>query len=194
MYLLAGAWRESCVPTFYTRPEYPVGRRKNDLQRHYKNTTAKLTVHRLIYHKPIQPLDLTGHSNTFLPMRRPSRTTGCCARAWTVTSKKNPLMSNREALETELSVLEQLGAGAEFADHLPLLFPTTGAVMLTNQAQFHPLQFFSALSKSLHIYKHTLVRELIGTTAVTDRGRMHAEKIIVSTHFPCFLTSTAAIF
>ena len=55
MYLLAGAWRESCVPTFCTRPEYPVGRRKNDLQRHYKNTTAKLTSqHGLIYHKLIQ--------------------------------------------------------------------------------------------------------------------------------------------
>lgn len=102
-------------------------------------------------------------------------------------------LDDREALETELRALEQLRAGAEFTESLPLPFPTAGAVRLPNQAQFHPLKFVSALSKGLHIYEHTPVRELIGTTAVTARGKIKAKKIIVATHFP-FLNKHGSYF
>lgn len=68
-----------------------------------------------------------------------------------------------------------------------------GAVRLPRQAQFHPLKFLSAIAKDLHIYEHTPVRELLGTTAVTDQGRIRAEKIIVTTHFP-FLNRHGSYF
>lgn len=38
--------------------------------------------------------------------------------------------------------------------------------------------------KGLHIYEHTVVRELLGTVAITDNGTIKADRIIVATHFP----------
>ena len=68
-----------------------------------------------------------------------------------------------------------------------------GAVRLPHQAQFHPLKFLATIAKDLHIYEHTPVRELLGTTAVTDHGRIQAGKIIVTTHFP-FLNRHGSYF
>ena len=68
-----------------------------------------------------------------------------------------------------------------------------GALKFPNQAQFHPLKFVSAISKDLHIYEHTPVRELANTTAVTDHGKISAKKIIVATHFP-FLNKHGSYF
>ncbi|MDE5863927.1 MAG: FAD-dependent oxidoreductase, partial [Lachnospiraceae bacterium] len=59
-----------------------------------------------------------------------------------------------------------------------------GAVCCPNQAQFQPLKFLSALVKDLNIYEHTFVGEMIGNTAVTKEGRINADKVIVTTHFP----------
>ena len=89
--------------------------------------------------------------------------------------------------------LEKLGFHTEFTDRLPLPFSVAGAVRYPNQAQFHPLKFISAISKGLHIYEHTAVRELVGTTAMTARGKITAKKIIVATHFP-FLNKHGSYF
>ena len=55
------------------------------------------------------------------------------------------------------------------------------------------MSIVSGIVKDLNIYEHTQVRELIGTTAVTDHGRIHAKKIIVTTHFP-FLNKHGSYF
>ena len=52
------------------------------------------------------------------------------------------------------------------------------------QAQLNPLEFISAIAGRLNIYENTFVREMIGTTAVTDKCRIKADKVIVTTHFP----------
>ena len=39
---------------------------------------------------------------------------------------------------------------------------------MPRQAQFHPLRFVAAVARGLNAYERTPVRELIGTTAVTD--------------------------
>ena len=75
----------------------------------------------------------------------------------------------------------------------PCPFPWPGAVRYPKQAQFHPLKFLYALAKDLHIYEHTAVRELVGTTAITGRGKITAKKIIVATHFP-FLNKHGSYF
>ena len=80
--------------------------------------------------------------------------------------------------------MEKLGFYGDFVEHLPLPFPVAGAVRVHNQAQFHPLKFVCCLATGLHIYEHTPVRELIGTTAVTDSGKVAAKAVIVATHFP----------
>lgn len=93
-------------------------------------------------------------------------------------------LSHPAKLEREMLALETIGADAQLARTVPLPFPTRGAVMFPNQAQFDPLKFAAHIANGLNIYEHTPVRELKGTTAVTDRGRIRAHKIIVATHFP----------
>ena len=93
-------------------------------------------------------------------------------------------VNDRKKLERELGVLRALGYPATLAERLPLPFSTAGGVCFPRQAQFHPLKFLYGVSKGLRIYEHTAVRELIGTDAVTDRGRIAAKKVIVTTHFP----------
>ncbi len=92
----------------------------------------------------------------------------------------------------------------EFAEHLPLPFPVAGAVKFADQAQFHPLKFFSGLAKELNIYEHTKVLEFAWQKIVTgeihdqitksqtyqkhlvktNHGTITADKIIIATHFP----------
>lgn len=93
-------------------------------------------------------------------------------------------LNDRRKLEKELNALSCIGCRAEFAESLPLPFETAGAVCFPEQAQFHPLKFLYALAKDLNIYEHTFVREMVGTTAVTDHGKIRADRVIVATHFP----------
>ena len=50
--------------------------------------------------------------------------------------------------------------------------------------QFHPLKFIYSICKDLRIFEHTRVLEISPTFARTQRGTIHANKIIVATHFP----------
>ncbi len=93
-------------------------------------------------------------------------------------------LSDRQKLEDEMNAIEKIGYKAVFCENISLPFDTQGAVCFKNQAQFHPLKFLSAISKELNIYENTFVREMLGTTALTDKGRIKAKKVIVATHFP----------
>ena len=46
------------------------------------------------------------------------------------------------------------------------------------------MKFLQSVSEGLNIYENTFVREMKGTAAVTDRGRILTDKVIVTTHFP----------
>lgn len=87
-------------------------------------------------------------------------------------------------IEKEAEALNILGFNTDLVTDTPLPFPVAGAIRFKNQAQFNPLKFAYSVSKGLKIYEHTKVRELKGTTAVTDMGNITANKIIVATHFP----------
>ena len=93
-------------------------------------------------------------------------------------------LDDRKKLENEMNALSKIGYDAMFAERLPLPINIAGAVCFKNQAQFHPLKFLFSIAKDLNIYEHTFVREMIGTTAVTSGGKIHADKVIVTTHFP----------
>lgn len=87
-------------------------------------------------------------------------------------------------LEREVQALRTLGYPAERVDCPQLPFPTAGAVVFRNQAQFHPLKCFAALVPGLRLYEHTKVHRLLPGAAVTDHGTIRARKIILATHFP----------
>lgn len=163
-----------------------------------KNTTAKITSqHGLIYDKLISKFGierakqyLAANEAALQTYRKLCRNMDC---GFEEKAAYTYSLDDRRKIERELNALEKLGFRAEFADKLPLPFPVAGAVRFPNQAQFHPLKFVSGIAKGLHIYEHTRVQELLGTTAVTNHGRIRAKKIIVTTHFP-FLNKHGSFF
>lgn len=89
-----------------------------------------------------------------------------------------------DQLEKELCALDKIGAPVDLVQDIPLPFKTAGALRLRNQAQFDPLEFFHAIAADLNIFENTFVREIVGNTALTDHGKIAADKIIIATHFP----------
>ncbi|MGN0205102.1 MAG: FAD-dependent oxidoreductase [Coprococcus sp.] len=92
--------------------------------------------------------------------------------------------TDRNKIEKEVRALESLGFPAIFAENLPLPFDIEGAVLFQGQAQFHPLKFIAGIADNLNIFEHTFVEKVEGNTVWTDRGKITADKIIVTTHFP----------
>ena len=163
-----------------------------------KNTTAKITSqHGLIYHKIAKKygidaagLYLEANEAALWEYRKLAKDFLC-----DFVNETNYVytLTRPDKLEQELDTLKKLHFPAEFAQNLPLPFPTAGAVAFPNQAKFHPLKFLAELAKPLHIYEHTKVQELVGTLAVTNHGKISAGKIIVTTHFP-FLNKHGSYF
>lgn len=91
---------------------------------------------------------------------------------------------NRKILEKEMKALEKIRSKAEFCENIIIPKKTVGAVKFPNQAQFNPIKFIAAISEGLNIFEETFVSEMIGTTAVTQSGKIYADKVIAATHFP----------
>ena len=152
-------------------------------------TTAKITSqHGLIYAGLIKKfgaeranLYLTANERAIKKYREIGEKMGC-----PIETKSSFIYSrsDRKKLEEEMAALEKLKFRARLTEKLPLPFDTLGAVEFCDQAQFDPLRFVSGIVKGLKIYENTFVRELKGRTAVTDKGSVKAENIIVATHFP----------
>lgn len=153
------------------------------------NTTAKITVqHGLIYDKILRSrgadtakMYLQANRAAFDKYAELCRDIDC-----DYIRKDNYVYSldDRSKLEREISALEKIGARAKLVDSVPLPMSTVGAVCFPDQAQFHPLKFLYTIARGLNIYEHTFVREMAGTTAVTDNGKIYAKKVIAATHFP----------
>lgn len=153
------------------------------------NTTAKITSqHGLIYNKLIQKFGtekarmyLDANEAALAKFRELAHSIDCDfeTKASYVYS-----LNDRLSLEEELDALRALNFHAEFVRRPSIPISTAGAVKFNNQAQFNPLRFVAGIAKDLNIYEHTRVTELIGTTAITRYGKIHADKIIVTTHFP----------
>ena len=163
-----------------------------------KNTTAKLTVqHGLIYHKLIARFGVE-RARGYLAAQEEAlgRYRTLCRHLDCDYEEQDSYVYARDNLrniERELDALHRLGFPGEFASQLPLPFAVAGGVKFPRQAQFHPLKFAAAISQGLHVYEHTMVKELIGRTAITNHGRIHAKHIVVTTHFP-FLNRHGSYF
>lgn len=154
-----------------------------------KNTTAKLTFsHRLLYQKLIKKYGkenakryLEANKMALEEYRR------LCGEIDCDYVKKDSYvysLNDRRILEKEVEALQTLGCEAELKEEISLPFPVCGAVRVKDQAEFHPLKFLSAIVPNLNIYENTCVKELAPHAAVTQKGRITADKIIVATHFP----------
>lgn len=93
-------------------------------------------------------------------------------------------LNDRGVIEREVEVLNKLECKAEFCEKTELPLEIKGAIKVSNQAKFNPLKFIYSVAKNLKIYENTKVLEISGDAAITNRGKIYAEKIIVATHFP----------
>lgn len=154
-----------------------------------KNTTAKLTFqHGLIYDKLIRSLG-EERAAMYLSANRLAleKYRGLCADIDCGFEEKSSFvysLYNRRKIEREVAALRRLGCNAEFMSDTMLPFPVAGAVRVDRQAQFDPLRFVYAISEGLNIFENTKVRALTPKGAITNRGKIRAEKIIIATHFP----------
>lgn len=154
-----------------------------------QNTTAKITFqHGLIYQKIFKGSGsetaqkyLNANKAAFEKYAQMCRNIEC-----DYETKDNYVYSvnDRRTIENELNALDRIGYKAELCENLSIPIKTVGAVKFLKQAQFDLLKFILAIAGELNIYENTFVREMIGTTAVTDRCRIKADKVIVATHFP----------
>lgn len=153
------------------------------------NTTAKITLqHGLIYHKILKSrgMEITKgyYEANKIAMETYSRLCNTIDCDYTLKDNYVYSLNDSKKLFEELTALQKIGCNALFCKDLKLPINTQGAVCAPDQAQFHPLKFLSAISKDLNIYEQTKVREMVGNTAVTSCGKIIADNIVVTTHFP----------
>lgn len=154
-----------------------------------KNTTAKITYqHSLIYHKILKSSGieiakkyLEANKAAFEKYSEICKKFNC---EYEIKDNFVYSINNKRILEDEMNALYKIGYKAEYCESIPLPVETVGAVMFPNQAQFNPLKFISAIVNGLNIYENTFVREMKENIAVTDFGKIYADKVITATHFP----------
>ena len=153
------------------------------------NTTAKITVqHGLIYQKLLSSHGkeaaqkyLYANKQAFEMYARLCKDIDC---DYEIKDNYVYSLENRQKLEAEMQALQKIGYQATLCETVNLPLKTAGAVKFSKQAQFHPLKLIREICKDLTVYEKTFVREMIGNTAVTDDGRIAADRVIVATHFP----------
>ncbi len=154
-----------------------------------ENTTAKITVgHGLIYDKLIKQFGAE-KSRLYLDtqIRATLRYADLCRNIDCDYEKMDSYvysLCDRAKIELEIAALSRLGFKAEFSDTPTLPFKTAGAVLIKEQAQFHPLKFVFGIAEGLPIFENTKVIELMPNKAITEHGEINCRKIIVATHFP----------
>ena len=153
------------------------------------NTTAKITSqHGAIYAKLLKNIGaenarkyLLANENALKQYEKMSRKIDC-----DFENKDNFVYSlnDKKKLTDEILALDRIGFTADFVEDIPLPIKTVGAVRFPKQAQFNVLKFLSAVTKDLKIFENTFVKEMVGTNAVTDRGKIFAKRVVAATHFP----------
>ena len=163
-----------------------------------KNTTAKITSqHGLVYDGLIRTLGrerariyLEANEKGLEEYRRLCGSISCGFEEKTAYVYS---LRDQEMLEREVRAVNSLGFPAEFAQRLSLPLPVKGAVAFPRQAQFHPLEFIAGIQEGLPVYEHPFVENIEGHTAFTARGKIRADRFIVTPIFPLSI-GTEAIF
>ncbi|MBQ7039221.1 MAG: FAD-binding oxidoreductase, partial [Clostridia bacterium] len=153
------------------------------------STTAKITFqHGLIYDKLIKKYGFEKAQQYYMSQKEAfDRLTFLASETdsdFTVCDSYVYSLKDKSVIEKEVTALNKIGCDAEFCTKLKLPFEVSGAVRIKNQANFHPLKFAYNIAKDLKIYENTKVTGLAPHTAVTNNGKITANKIIVATHFP----------
>ena len=96
-------------------------------------------------------------------------------------------------IEREIKAISKLGGTATFVSKTPLPFKTAGAILTTNQAQFHPIKYVLGLCTSILKYKGNIYTNTIAIdvkkednkyTTYTDRYKVSSKYVVMATHYP----------
>jgi glycine/D-amino acid oxidase-like deaminating enzyme/nitrite reductase/ring-hydroxylating ferredoxin subunit len=96
-------------------------------------------------------------------------------------------------LDAELKAYQKLGIAGEYVTETPLPYKTQGAVVMKNQAQFHPLSFLSFLVDEIvrmggRIYEQTTVvgvtKEQPAKVKTQAGSQITCDHVVVASHFP----------
>ncbi|HEY0140301.1 MAG TPA: FAD-dependent oxidoreductase [Thermoanaerobaculia bacterium] len=91
-------------------------------------------------------------------------------------------------VKNEASAAQEAGLDVRWQEQVPLPFPTRGAAVFANQAQFHPGRYVTALaSRVQNLFTGTLVTRITegGPCVVeTERGRVYARNVLMASNVP----------
>jgi glycine/D-amino acid oxidase-like deaminating enzyme len=98
----------------------------------------------------------------------------------------------REQVLDEVDACARLGMPARFVEDVPLPLHSDGAIRMDNQAQFHPRKYLLGLAKTIPgggsaIYEETRALDITEGEPVSVRttsGTVHADDVIIATHWP----------
>jgi glycine/D-amino acid oxidase-like deaminating enzyme/nitrite reductase/ring-hydroxylating ferredoxin subunit len=103
--------------------------------------------------------------------------------------------SSLTKLINEWKAYEKLGIDGAFVESIPLPIPVKAAVVMKNQAQFHPLKYLTKLVDAVvqaggKIYEYTPAADIEQGQALTvvtrDKKRVTCEHVIICSHFPFY--------
>lgn len=162
------------------------------------NTTAKITIqHGLIYAKLLKEKGVDTAREYFRANTEAlEKYAEICSQIDCDFKRRDSFVFSRKNavdIKKEVNALKKIGCNAELVKDIPLPFHTESAVKISGQAQFNPLKFIKEISKGLKIYENTKVTEFLSDIAVTSGGKIKADKIIITTHFP-FLNKHGSYF
>ncbi|PSR18933.1 FAD-dependent oxidoreductase [filamentous cyanobacterium CCP3] len=96
-------------------------------------------------------------------------------------------------VKDEVEAAQSLGLPASFVESVDLPFPVTGAIMMPNEAQFHPRKFTLAIAATLpgdgsHVFEQTRVKTVEGESpcrVITHNGpTVTAQDVVIATNLP----------
>jgi glycine/D-amino acid oxidase-like deaminating enzyme/nitrite reductase/ring-hydroxylating ferredoxin subunit len=101
--------------------------------------------------------------------------------------------NDADVVTEEVEACSRVGLPAVEVSDLPLPYPTSAAVRIADQAQFHPVKYLDGLTRRFvdgggQTFELTRVMEVSEQTAEcvvkTDRGTLLAEHVVIATHYP----------
>src|SRR5690625_1198002 len=105
------------------------------------------------------------------------------------------LAEHKKEIEKEAAAYQKLGIEGELLSDLPLDINIEAAVMMRNQAQFHPVKYLNGLLNAFedmggHIYEHTMITGVDNEEYVvckTDQGyQVTSKHVVFATHYPTY--------
>ncbi|MFP3471076.1 FAD-dependent oxidoreductase, partial [Micrococcus sp. SIMBA_144] len=100
-----------------------------------------------------------------------------------------------DKVQKEHEAYQKLGINGDIMENIPLDLTIKNALVMKNQAQFHPLKYLKALIDSFtgmggQIYEGTMaktINEGDSTQVVTEDGyHLDSEYVVICSHFPFY--------